>query len=712
MTRFIVFSSNGFVLASLFLSISFAQQPADFVALLPSSDQPPTTQSLANYDRAEIVGISNTIDELVSAQLKANGVKPNARATDEVFLRRAYLQIGGRIPTMQEAQDFLGDRNKDKRSNLIDHLLASDAYVSHQFNYWADLLRLKERLMGGISGKPYKDFVRDAVSRNMPYDEFVRALIMSEGPALERGNGATGYYLRDRGMPEDNMSNTVRIFLGTRLECAQCHDHPFDAWTQKDYFRMVAFTGGVRTQLEAYDSSRAREVRQLLRDKSLTQTERQKLRRVLQPLNLGVAGGGTGLARLPDDYQYDDAEPLEIVTAHPIFDAPVVDMNVTVPRQPQRKRRPRNNKRRLQRIPGAKDIASRDAYASWLTSPENPRFALTIANRMWKYAMGIGLIEPVDDLNDSTVASNPELMGYLTEQMVALDFDLKQFLRAIYLSESFQRHATTTDVDPSEPYHFPGPIVQRMSAEQLWDSLCAMTVPNVDDRKNTLRPKGLYNGRLLGGDIYKAYEELKQKSLDEIKMLATADRKKAVMGMMSEAERDARKSKAKINQRQRELRRQLGKARKAKKFRQVRRIQAELNELMDEARETFAFRDFVRASELFSPMRPGHFLREFGQSDREQIDNANSEPAVTQVLALMNGLLEQRIVNNPYSMLMKNVNEASSPRARLDAAFLTILSRYPTKREQRIWSEHVTEGGEPRDVIWVLANTHEFMFIQ
>ena len=150
----------------------------------------------------------------------------------------------------------------------------------------------------------------------MPYDELVSALITSDGPALERGNGATGYYLRDRGMPEDNMSNTVRIFLGTRLECAQCHDHPFDAWTQKDYFRMVAFTGGVKTQLESYNSPQAREVRQLVN--KLPQGQRQKVRRALQPLNLGVAGGGTGLARLPEDYQYDDGEPNEIVTAHAI----------------------------------------------------------------------------------------------------------------------------------------------------------------------------------------------------------------------------------------------------------------------------------------------------------------------------------------------------------------------------------------------------------
>ena len=107
------------------------------------------------------------------------------------------------------------------------------------------MLRVKSRLDGGVSGQPYIDFVKDSLAENQPFDEFVQEMLTAEGANLDEGNGAVGYYLRDRNMPEDNMSNTIRVFLGTRLECAQCHDHPFDDWTQRQYFEMVAFTGGM-----------------------------------------------------------------------------------------------------------------------------------------------------------------------------------------------------------------------------------------------------------------------------------------------------------------------------------------------------------------------------------------------------------------------------------------------------------------------------------
>lgn len=666
--------------------------------------------SVHRLARADIERVAGQIDLLVNEKLIENGIKANGTASDEIFLRRVFLQIAGRIPTMNEARSFLQDRNPDKRARLIDQLLDSDAYVSHQFHFWADLLRVKQRLMGGVPGKPYVDFIKSSIASNMPYDEFVRALLTSEGPALKRDNGATGYYMRDMGMPEDNMSNTVRVFLGTRLECAQCHDHPFDSWTQKDYFQMVAFTGGVRTRLEGAESEKAREIRRAINDKSLSAEQRRRVRRVVQPLNFGVQGGGTGLARLPEDYQYDDGSPHEIVTAKAIFDSPVMSIDPEKPIEKGRKKR--GKKRRQQQIRGAADIDSREAYAQWLTSSENPRFAKVIANRLWKYALGMGLIEPVDDMTDDTIASNPELMKYLSEQMVALDFDVKQFLRAIYLTKTFQRASVSSDIDSTKPFLFSGPLMKRMSAEQLWDSLVTLTVSNVDVRENLIRPKGLYNGRLADGDVYDAYESLHAMPLKELVEMAANGRKPMMENTMSKGEAAMRASRKKVTEKQRDLKKRMQKARRDKDFRKVRRLQSELTALIGEAREAFAFRDFVRASELSSPMRPGHFLREFGQSDREQIDNSNDEAAVTQVLSLMNGVLEKRIVNNPYSILMKNVSEVQTPRDRLDAVFLTILGRFPKPFEQREWGQHLANGGQGRDVIWVLANTHEFMFVQ
>ena len=173
--------------------------------------------------------------------------------------------------------------------------------MSRQFNFYADLLRIKTRVRR-VNGQPYIDFVKDSLESNKPFDQLVRELLTSKGAMLERGNGATGYFLRDQGMPEDNMSNTVRVFLGTRLECAQCHDHPFDKWTQRQYFEMVAFTGGMKYQTAGSVNRKQLEQAARKSDIEVSQQMRQRLRRIIQSTSAGVSGSGTGLARLPEGF--------------------------------------------------------------------------------------------------------------------------------------------------------------------------------------------------------------------------------------------------------------------------------------------------------------------------------------------------------------------------------------------------------------------------
>ncbi|MCH2105247.1 MAG: DUF1549 domain-containing protein, partial [Planctomycetes bacterium] len=173
------------------------------------------------------------VDELIDAHLKESGLTPPPVADDEAFVRRAYLDINGRIPTNREAEKFFASAEEDKRDALVHELLRSPGFVSHSFNYWADILRIKSMLARRTSGEPFIHWMKDSLAENKPYDEWVAELLAADGPGHARDNGATGLMLRDRNMPEDSMSNTVRVFLGTRLECAQCHDHPFDKWTQK-----------------------------------------------------------------------------------------------------------------------------------------------------------------------------------------------------------------------------------------------------------------------------------------------------------------------------------------------------------------------------------------------------------------------------------------------------------------------------------------------
>ena len=228
-------------------------------------------------------------------------------------MRRVYLDVSGRIPTYEEAVAFLDSQDPDKRSKLIDKLLDSEGYVSHNFNYWADLLRPQSRSIF-IETQPYIDFIKTSLRENKPYDQFVRELITAEGYPWE--NGATGYYFRDAGMPLDNMSNTVRVFLGTQLLCAQCHDHPFDKWTQKQYYQLAAFTYGVKT----YDLANPLQMklREMRNDKDADQSAVSAAYTMVGPLRNRV-NETNHVLRLPVDYQYSDAEPRDPINPKTIF---------------------------------------------------------------------------------------------------------------------------------------------------------------------------------------------------------------------------------------------------------------------------------------------------------------------------------------------------------------------------------------------------------
>ena len=591
--------------------------------------------------------------------------------------------------------------------------------MSRQFNFYADLLRIKTRVRR-VNGQPYIDFVKDSLESNKPFDQLVRELLTSKGAMLERGNGATGYFLRDQGMPEDNMSNTVRVFLGTRLECAQCHDHPFDKWTQRQYFEMVAFTGGMKYQTAGSVNRKQLEQAARKSDIEVSQQMRQRLRRIIQSTSAGVSGSGTGLARLPEGFMGSDGEEGEIVTAKTIFDdnSSLVEPVIPSARNKRRKNQKKNKKAKGQNIAGAKPIESRQALADWITADDNPRFAKVIANRLWKQAMGLGLIEPVDVLEDQTVASNPKLMEYLTRLMIELDFDTKQFLRAIYNTKTYQARATQTDIIEPTKYAFPGPVMRRMSAEQIWDSMLTMAFSDIDHRQ-TQSSVGQYN-RFGGGDIYQTYEKISAMSAKELLELAdkiSSDDPKAKRKLMMEmgggdqmrqAASDRRASQKKV----RNLSDKIRKARRARDAEAVRELMIERTELLASMAQSRG--KMLRASEMPSPAPPGSFLREFGQSDREEIENADTDPAVTQVLSMMNGLLGSRIVRNPNTMLMRNVVAAETPTEKIESIFMTILNRSPTRPELKMWGSDFKD--EPKtaekDLIWTLVNSNEFIFVK
>ncbi len=682
----------------------------------------PKTSKSAKLSRAKTLQYSRKIDALIESHLADNELTRNPEIDDATFLRRIYLDAIGRIPNIDEAEEFLHSDGSQKRSDLIDELLDSYGYVSRQFNFLADLLRIKTRLTNNVPGKPYIDFIKDSLEENKPYDQLVFELLAADGPMLKRGNGAVGYHLRDRNMPEDNMSNTVRVFLGTRLECAQCHDHPFDKWTQRQYFEMVAFTGGInyRTEGNANYGKQMRELRKMSQngEKKINGNVAAAVRRTIQATSSGISGSGTGLARLPDTYEGSHGKANEVVTAKTMFDGEAI-VDVEVP-QSNPKRNKRKKKRKLNHnIPGAKQIGTREAYAQWLTNVDNPRFAKVISNRLWKQAFGVGLIEPVDVIEDSTVASNPELMDYLAEVMIEIDFDMKEFLRIVYNTKTWQAEVTRTDVTELQKYAFPGPVMRRMSAEQIWDSMVGLTVDAIDERySEDVRLSGA--GKV---NIYNFYEEVKDKSLED--MYALIESKFRGRGMMmdgsakeqmakikSNARKESREKRKKLEKQLKQINNKINTARRAGDREKMRDLLIKRTDIVSASRSKGG--QYKRASELPSPAPAKHLLREFGQSDRETIENANTDPAVTQVLRLMNGFVDSQIGRDPNSVLTRNVLMADDENEAIEAIYLTMLSRQPTKTEKRIWRKDFAKDSKTAytDLVWTLINSNEFIFVR
>jgi len=345
---------------------------------------------------------------------------------------------------------------------LIDRLLNSEGFVSHNYNYWADVLRINSGLGSGAAPaeSAYRLWVKSSLRANKPYDQFVKEMVSARGHLWD--NGAMGYYQRDRGMPLDNMSNTVRIFLGTRLECAQCHDHPFDKWTQMDYFKMAAFSYNVGAA--SYKTDNVTALNDHMRDLARAETDKlvktkykdmekreaqQKASRelrgmknsnytlmrransdVYRPIRYTTVSENTRRLQLPHDYQYDDAKPKEKVISGSMFGADV-EFGIS------------DNKL--------------DAYAAWMTSPENPAFTKVIANRLWKRVFGVGILGAVDDLTDQTTNSNPALVTYLEELMRESNYDMREYLQTLYNTKTYQRAAFSEEIVAGMPYYFQGP---------------------------------------------------------------------------------------------------------------------------------------------------------------------------------------------------------------------------------------------------------------
>ena len=663
---------------------------------------------------------SRKIDQLLNKYRAGQQREAAPIVDDATYLRRAYLKIIGRIPTHAEAVHFLNNPLPDKRATLIDDLLDSPGYVSHNFNLWADILRARTTGRDGsrYGGVHYVPWLKDQIRRNVPYDTFVKSLLTAEGYPWD--NPAVAYYLRDFGMPLDNMSITAQIFLGTQMQCAQCHDHPTDVWTQKDFYQLSAFTYGLKTGITPRDQKNPKlsQVMRDLRKRSQAQQNPQQPRAAqtsphkaanefFQPLRWGVVHTNRQL-QLPHDYQYEDASPKDTMEPQVLF-GNLADQALH-------------------------ESASRvESYADWMVSKNNKRFTLVIANRMWKHVMGKGLIEPVDQLTDESEADIPELMSYLESLMQALDYDLKQYLRILYNTEQFQRAAVIDNPDLEDDYFWQGPIFQRMSAEQFWDSIATLMDPDID-----LKLQPSYHSTL--GGI--SYESGKKPAPVHIAEQMNAEQLTEHIIGISEVYQELTSTRSAVRQAQRDPKlknpEDLKRAKKANQSasREWRKIlnpdlqalgldtSMEMGSMMAGTSMTSASQTkkkrkkpskqgLQRASELQSPQRNGHLLEVFGQSDRMLVENSDDGGNVLQALFLMNSpKINSDLANHSTPVLEARLAETAE--AKLEALYIGFLARKPTEAEIEALLPAFKQDPEKarQRIIWAMLNTQQFIFIQ
>ncbi len=591
---------------------------------------------------------------------------PNEMTKDNQFLRRIYLDIAGRIPTFTEAELFLNSRSPNKRAELIDKLLDSEGFSMRMFNYFADLFRVRDGVFmmgnGDLKADPYIEYLKESIKTDKHYDVMVKEMLTASGKIWE--NPATGYLLADSGMRLCNLSNTFTVLMGTEITCAQCHDHPFEEVYQMDFYRMAAFMGETETRARGNmmmgGTSYRQEVDRMsailkkagkLRERE--KTDRQ-LGRMLGTNSIQVNDTGSNAIKLPHDYRYDDGEPNGKVEPGAYFG---------------------------DRVDMTKYKKPREAFADWVVSPSNPRFTTNTVNRLWKMAFGVAQIEPVYNIPGHLdgQAENYELLTFLETMMKDLDFSIKDFFRVIYNTKTYQREAETmspslTQMDKGT-YHFPGPVLRRMTAEQMWDSLVTLTTPD---------PEAV---------IRRGASEYRDLMNVDTTTLKSAD---AIMKYKD-------------------------------RFRKIGALRSDEGGMVGREDSVGGERMF-RASELRQPERVTHFLRMFGQSDRQLIENQFTGGSSPQVMALLNGKITNAVLTSPDAYLIKEIAFGKgSKRDKVDKIFLSVLCRYPTSEEKSKAQSGLrakknrnvpnqdraaAEASSIGDVIWALVNTREFMFIQ
>jgi len=367
---------------------------------------------------------NNYVDKHVFSKLKMLNILPSDICTDQEFVRRAFLDVCGILPTPEEVKTFLASNDKDKRAKLIDKLVERPEFADFWTLKWADVLRNNRKTIQVKGTHVYQAWLKDHFKKNTPFNEVVKELLTASGSTF--ANPPANYYRIARD-PENLAETTAQLFFGIRMQCAKCHNHPFERWTQRDYYTFAAFFARVGRKKDLIEPGTGQPNQAKDAAEVIYNDRGGELRRDL------LIGKG--------------------LTFQPKF------------------------------MGGAEAIIKpgqdrREVLADWLTAGDNPFFSKSVVNRIWFHLNGRGIVDPVDDFRDSNPSANDELLDALGKDFAANKFNMKYIVKVICNSRTYQLSAQSNETNKDDNKYFSHAVTKLLPAEPLLDAICqAVEVP-------------------------------------------------------------------------------------------------------------------------------------------------------------------------------------------------------------------------------------------
>ncbi|MGI8982863.1 MAG: DUF1553 domain-containing protein [Pirellulaceae bacterium] len=679
------------------------------------------------------------LDQIVDRENKSAGIKLAAAPVvgDHVFLRRIYVDLIGRIPTAAEVQEFASWPAQGRREKLVDKLIADERFADRWTIFYADMLRLRSNATGGPALIAY---VHNAVKTGMPYDEMCRRLIYTNGKANRVPEA--GFILGDDADPLAMASITSQVFMGVRIGCAQCHDHPFDVWKRRDFYDMAAYFGKTRR----YESQLTRVVYATEADQNtiLWPPEGEGADADRKPIPPKFPFGLSAFEKQP---QYmarleNVRKAKEEAKAKPLAKGPSVDdlLNDTADKVAKTAsgKLPEGGvtaeaKAEIRKIDpsagGFKSSELREQLAKQVTDPRNRYFSRALVNRVWKTLVGRGFVEPVDDFRTDNLAAHPQTLDYLADEFVASDYDLRTVVKLVVISDAYQRdHAPEATDEPTrqemEVALLATPM-RRMIAESLYDSVVTaghLFEPKHSPGKNTKVLTEIVRVPKTG--VGKPAELLKIAGKPAMKGMEGKEKMAAAVGSYALEEAieldftallKASDDEPEVDEMKVISKEEL----EAQRMTQERMMRTKMEYVEQTVTRTIDDNPVFNTSlRMQSPAPEGHFLRVFGQPNRNDLGDLRDDSAsMRQALMMLNGRVSHEAARvgdlEPIANFVHGKD--ANPEEAVKFAYLEILTRKPSAEEIKEGKEIIAAATSTPDGVadlrWILLNCNEFRFL-